>query len=66
MQEKIYGLPRASEIAGVHITTIKYWCQRFGIGKKVGNQWEIDPEKLDAIIKARKHLQSIKENPPVV
>jgi hypothetical protein len=61
MQEKIYGLTHAAKLAGVHLTTIKYWCRKYGIGEKVGNQWEIDPKKLDAIIKARDHLHFIKK-----
>jgi hypothetical protein len=61
MQEKIYGLTHAAKLAGVHLTTVKYWCHKYGIGEKVGNQWEINSSKLNAMIIARRHLDALKK-----
>lgn len=60
MCEKIVGLHNAAEIAGVTFTTVKYWCERYGVGEKVGHQWHIDRAKLDAFMQARSHLKMLK------
>lgn len=59
-EDKIIGLQRAAEIAGVSHMAIKDWCQIYGIGEKVGHQWHIDTAKLDTVVKAREHLRLLK------
>lgn len=60
MPEKIIGLHNAAKVADVSYVTIRDWCLNYGIGEKVGNQWQIDADKLDNLIKARKHLQLLR------
>lgn len=42
---------RAAE-AGVPVsrTTLRNWCSAYGIGRRVGGRWYVDPEKLDALL----------------
>tara|TARA_R110002111_G_scaffold229950_1_gene291178 strand:- start:232 stop:429 length:198 start_codon:yes stop_codon:yes gene_type:complete len=32
-------------------STIRYWCERYGIGRKVAGRWRIDPVRLDALLR---------------
>jgi hypothetical protein len=32
-------------------STIRYWCERYGIGRKVAGRWRIDPDRLNALLR---------------
>lgn len=41
---------QAAEKACVSTTTIHTWCERYGIGRKVGGRYRISPKKLGEIL----------------
>lgn len=36
--------------------TVRGWCLRLGIGSRIAGRWQIDPERLAAVIEARRLL----------
>jgi len=42
--------PIAAEWAEVAPSTVILWCQKYGIGRKVGGRWRIDPRALAALL----------------
>lgn len=43
-------VPIAAEKAEVTPSTIVAWCQRYGIGRKVGGRWRVDRDALAALL----------------
>ena len=58
--DNIIGLQNAADIAGVSHMTIKDWCKVYGIGEKVGHQWQINPVKLGMVMQARDCLRLLR------
>lgn len=58
MDENIITLDAAAKIANVHLTTIRYWCEKYGVGDKVGSKWVINRQHLERIMQARAFLKS--------
>lgn len=44
------SVPAAAEKAEVTSSTIQAWCQRYGIGRKVGGRWRVDPDGLAKVL----------------
>ena len=42
--------PEAARKANVTNVTIYNWIRDFGIGKKIGGRWYVDPDKLQQVI----------------
>ena len=40
----------AAKKAQVCIHTVRYWCQKYGIGHKVGGRYRVDRERLEALL----------------
>jgi hypothetical protein len=40
----------AAQTADVQPSTVIAWCRRYGIGRKVGGRWRVDPDALAAIL----------------
>jgi hypothetical protein len=40
----------AAPRAGVTPAAIRVWCQRFGIGRKVGGRWHLDKALLERML----------------
>lgn len=40
----------AADEAEVTTVTIRAWCHRYGIGKRVGGRWRIDPERFRHVL----------------
>lgn len=46
-----YLKPReAADEAEVTTVTIRAWCRRYGIGRRVGGRWRIDPERFRQVL----------------
>ena len=45
----------ARRIAEVSRVTIITWCREYGIGKKVGGRWRVDPIELGFILDGSMH-----------
>lgn len=46
-----YITPRAAAAeAEVTTMTIRTWCQKYGVGKRVGGRWRIDPERFRKVL----------------
>jgi hypothetical protein len=41
---------QAAKVAKKTHATITNWCKRYGIGVKVGGQWNVDPKKLKRML----------------
>ncbi len=40
----------AARRADVTTVTVITWCEHYGIGKKIGGRWRVDPEKLQKLL----------------
>src|SRR4051812_5506053 len=40
----------AARRADVHINTMRRWATEHGLGRRLGRQWRIDPERLEAFL----------------
>ena len=50
MERDFLTTREAAEKACVSIQVITGWCERYGIGIKVGGRWRIDPAVLDYML----------------
>jgi hypothetical protein len=50
------SVPIAAEKAEVTPSTIIAWCQRYGIGRKVGGRWRVDREALAALLSGQSQV----------
>jgi len=48
-------IPEAAAYAKVSRQAVWLWCWRFDIGEKIGRDWIVDREKLEAKMKERKN-----------
>lgn len=44
-------VPEAAAVTGVTQVTIRTWSDKYGIGRKIGGRFYIDPEKLSLLLK---------------
>ena len=51
--EDMISVPEAYKLAECKFTTvtIRNWCERYNIGKKVGGRWYIYPDKFTLLLK---------------
>jgi hypothetical protein len=50
--EDMITLPEAEKLVNFTVTrpTLRTWCEKYGIGRKVGGRWYVDPEKLTLLL----------------
>lgn len=48
------SLIEAARAADTSEEAVRGWCVRLGIGEKIDGRWHVDPEKLQAVIEARR------------
>lgn len=41
---------KAAELAGVTRQSVNHWCERYGIGRKVGGRWRVNSTALDHML----------------
>ena len=49
--EEYISVPEASATTGVTRQTVITWCIKYGIGRKAGGRWYVDPEKLALLLR---------------
>lgn len=40
----------AARMTEVSVVTIRTWCEKYDIGKKIGGRWKVDPQKLALLL----------------
>jgi hypothetical protein len=48
------SLNEAARAADTSEEAVRGWCLRLGIGELIDGRWHVDPEKLQAVIEARR------------
>ena len=48
------SLIEAARAADTSEEAVRGWCLRLGIGELIDGRWHVDPEKLQAVIEARR------------
>jgi len=48
------SLIEAARAADTTDQSVRVWCVRLGIGEKIDGRWRVDPDKLQAVIDARR------------
>lgn len=50
------SLNEAARRADTSEEAVRGWCRRLGIGEKIDGRWHVDPDKLQAVIEARRMM----------
>jgi DNA-binding transcriptional MerR regulator len=50
LKEKYLTTSEAAQVADVSSVTIRTWCSTYGIGRRVGGRYRIDPQKLEKLL----------------
>lgn len=51
--EDMISIPEAERLAEYRFTrpTLRTWCEKYGVGKKVGGRWYVYPDKFTLLLK---------------
>lgn len=47
----------AAAKAHVSLVTIVAWCEQYGIGRKVGGRWRVDPKEFKKVLDGKMHQE---------
>ncbi len=56
---EVYTLASAAKRAGKAANTIKNWCEKYGIGRRIGGRWAVSKVALEMFLEGNKRALNL-------